>query len=62
MGETKENATEALQQYRVGKTMTSGIVNVLNPRERALPSQHSLAIMQKGQGVGAGGGTILFNG
>lgn len=48
MGGTKESTTEALQQYKVGKAMTSGIVNVLSPRERVLPSQHSPAIMQKG--------------
>lgn len=57
MGGTKKSATEALQPYKVGKAMTSGIVNVLSPRERALPSQHSPAIMQKGSGGG-----ILFNG
>lgn len=61
MGGTKESATEALQQYKVGNAMISGIVNVLSPRERALPSQHSPAIMQKGQGgVGREEGTQSY--
>lgn len=37
MAGTKEGATEALQQYKVGKAMTAGIVNVLSPRERPYP-------------------------
>ena len=40
MGGTKESATEAPEKYKLGKPMTSGIVNIhLSPRERALTSQ-----------------------
>lgn len=33
-GRTKESATKVLQKFKMGKTMTSEIVNVLSPREK----------------------------
>lgn len=53
MGGTKERVTEALQQFKMGKAMTSGIVNVLKTKglcQWTFPSNNA-----KGQGRGGRG-------